>query len=355
MPEEPEVTRNQHFVPRFYLERFSVDGNNRQIRTLVVNRDIFQPITSIKGQASKSYYYGKDGVIDNSLCSTEGEFAKLLRRIDKGETPKINTRLYKDLLRFAIHIDFRNPIRDEGMREILRTASLQVASHIVGGQFDNLRLTAAEARKAAGEVLGKLVPKFQSQAVGQMISAVDIAVANTDDLFCKIIENKTDLPFVTSDYPTVLYNQFLERTSSGNNVGLLNKGLQIFIPIASNVLILFYDPNIYGIDERNSRRVFLRNKEDVTQLNLLQMYNCNHVVFGNEQFTREYALELKRKMILPKTKLRNDMKVQPINLTLSLVEFTPMAKYYFSKETFRILRQRAIGKQLPKIFTNFKP
>ena len=69
---------NQHFVPQFYFRYFSENGKS----ICALNRDKGTVIesASIKGQASKKYFYG-DADIEDRLSEIEGLFSDALREI----------------------------------------------------------------------------------------------------------------------------------------------------------------------------------------------------------------------------------------------------------------------------------
>ncbi len=69
---------NQHYVPQFYFRYFSKDGKS----ICALNRDNGSIIetASIKGQASKKYFYG-DSNVEDCLSEIEGIFSDALRKI----------------------------------------------------------------------------------------------------------------------------------------------------------------------------------------------------------------------------------------------------------------------------------
>lgn len=107
-------------------------------------------------------------------------------------------------------------------------------------------------------------------------------------LKCKFIVNLSDLPFISSDSPVILYNQFQE--SCGEYTGataLAAKGLQIFYPIHPRLLICFYDPKVYDcgndVDYLSTESI-----DDVHQINVLQYLNSKSQLFFEESITKEY-------------------------------------------------------------------
>lgn len=51
--------KNQHFIPQFYLRRFAPSSNDRLINVLEIGTGATHYGASIRGQASKAYFYGR--------------------------------------------------------------------------------------------------------------------------------------------------------------------------------------------------------------------------------------------------------------------------------------------------------
>ena len=91
------------------------------------------------------------------------------------------------------------------------------------------------------------------------------------DLDVKILINKSNIPFITSDNPIVKYNQFLEeRKWNGSKTGFGLVGLQIFVPLNQYITLIFYDSSIYKIGNRKQIKIEINRNDEIQQLNLLQ-------------------------------------------------------------------------------------
>jgi Protein of unknown function (DUF4238) len=340
--------RNQHFVPRFYLKKFSIENNLREIRVFNLPNKKFISRASLADQAASKFYYGKDGELEDSLSKSEGIFAGAINKVlETNSLPPHQSKEHRQLLHFAIMTEERNPMKKrliEKMTEtfgnyLKKTREFQEAAK--GYNVDNLLL-----RPADPVVLGMLNHNK--------------AVAVTMDLFLKLLVNNTDRPFITSDNPVVQYNQFLEKNTKRNNVtGYAVKGLEIFVPLTDRYMLMFYDSQVYYVGSRRSKSVTIANNSDVDQLNMLQILNCISNVYGNEKLSEAYILGLFEKSIkFPKA---NEEVVQEIpngenrftvlhettscqiNLSLSFSYFsTHAARFDFKDNELRIGRNHAI-------------
>ncbi|PSB29751.1 hypothetical protein C7B70_17685 [Chlorogloea sp. CCALA 695] len=136
----------------------------------------------------------------------------------------------------------------------------------------------------------------------------------TFDLHFKLIVNQTRKPFITSDHPVVLYNQFLEdKKSYGSNTGIACKGLEIFIPLSPSHLLIFFDGNVYKIGSKSNFLVVITSETDVENLNLLQCISANENLYFNQEVTELQISHLMRRA----TQYRNTTKANVNEFTSS--------------------------------------
>jgi len=69
-------TKNQHFVPKCLLRRFS--KNDKTTSVFVIGSSKFVPTAGIKTQCAADYYYGSDQQVETQLSRLEGAFSKAL-------------------------------------------------------------------------------------------------------------------------------------------------------------------------------------------------------------------------------------------------------------------------------------
>lgn len=288
--------KNQHYVPKFYLRNFSYDSNKKQIGVYNLNNESFIPKAKLKTQASKNFFYGSDGVIEDDLSNVEGDLSKIIKNIiDSKSVPVKNSNAHFELLFFVTLTDLRNPVKIDGMKDSL-----------------------AEMRKRLLELhpeieVDKFVPNPDHEELVKMhiSNAIEMGVMILD-LDYKLLINNTSSPFITSDFPIVKYNQFLEsRKWPHSKVGYGLTGLQIFIPINHEIVLLFYDRNIYKLGDKKKIFFTLNNTKDIEEINVLQFLNCFNTIFFDEKANERYIRDLHAK----------SLKFKRANLTLSELSF----------------------------------
>lgn len=269
--------KNQHYVPKFYLRNFSIELNNNQIGLFNIFSELYVEKGKLKTQGCKNFYYGEDGILENMLSNIEGYLATEIREIiDRFELPKKGSSGHENLLHFIALMDLRNPTLIDYIRnskELLRDRLL-------------------DAHKDAD--VKSLVPEIShEEAIGISLSNLVEVVRNLKDLDFKLLINETKYPFITSDFPIVKYNQFLEKKKFPHGkTGYGNIGLQIFIPISPKLIILFYDAKIYKVGFKKQRNLTIKSTNDINNLNVLQFLNSYNIVYFNHEVSKKYIHEI---------------------------------------------------------------
>jgi hypothetical protein len=269
--------KNQHYLPKFYLRNFSYAGNNKQIGLFNLKSSFYYDKATLKTQGSKNFFYGYDGIIENGLSQIEGFLASNIKKIiETEELPKKNTKDYYDLLTFVGLTDLRNPIMVQSIKN----------------STDEMRSRLLELDPNAD--INNLIPELNhDDTISLALSGLENVVKNILDLDFKLLINKTANPFICSDFPIIKYNQFLEgRKWRFGKTGYGCTGLQIFIPINSRIMIVFYDPMIYKVGVKKNQNCAVTNQYDIDKLNVLQLINCIETTFFDEKVSEDYIRKL---------------------------------------------------------------
>lgn len=265
--------KNQHYVPKFYLRNFSFENNKGEIGLFNLNNERYIEKAKLKTQASKNFFYGRDGLVEDQLSNIEGDLATIIRNIiSTKKIPRKETPEFTQLLYFVALTDLRNPIR---------LKQLQTSYYEMSKYFSNTD---------PNFDFRSFIPSQSSESLIKLqINATPKTVAVMQDLTCKLLINNTSTPFITSDYPVVKYNQFLEeKKHPQSNTGYGAVGLQIFVPLNAELALTFYDENIYKIGLKKSFDIILNEKYDIDQINILQFINCFSTVFFDHQAKDKY-------------------------------------------------------------------
>lgn len=328
------LKKKQHYVPQFYLKNFSLRENRKSIRLFNIDANKIVLEASIKDQAYKKYFYDKDNEIENKLNDLETQASAIIAKIVNGShVPTRGSADHLWILTFATTMRSRTQYAKDEEDEFADKFWKQIFSKD-DRYKDDLNLYKFKSENA---VLGRL---------GTTLVNLPICF----DLNYKVLENFTKDGFITSDNPVIFYNQFMEiKKAIGGGSGLGIKGLQIFLPLSPNYMILFFDQGVYRIGERKQKIISISRSKDIDVLNYLQCVNAYHNLYFNELSSQEYVEKVfakskryrrQHKMFVQESMIKtepdgtqsslirtrkNEVK---INLILSFISLTKKARKY---------------------------
>ena len=279
MPEK----KKQHFVPKLHLRQFSNDFEKKRINVYLPDSKKFIRSCPLESQAQGDYFYGKDKVLEDYLGKLEDNIAPIIQAvINKEVLPEYNTHESFALFYFTIFMAFRTKFAAEKTNELLNKTIHEIA------KFDQ-RLKAVSEKG--------LIFRHENPAAFNLAIA-DGLIHKAYDLSSVLLINNAKNKFITSDNPSVKYNQFLEkRRHPGGHLGLSAKGLQIFFPVSPRHMIVYYDKWAYKFGNRKDIVVYTKQTEDVDQLNLLQLINCTQTCYSSGGLSEVYLNVLGKKAI----------------------------------------------------------
>lgn len=255
----------QHFVPKFFLRNFASDPDRNRIDIYVINEKKYLKGCPIKHQGKRSWFYGRDLEVEDSLGDLESAAAPIISRILKEHRiPDRNSVQNWDLFRFSMILAHRTERSANKLEEMVNATFQTVRAHdkVLGrSEYDDVRIKIKEPAAFTFKTVLK-------------------EIAKAYDLKMKLLVNESREKFIISDNPAVLYNQLLEmKEHPGGHLGLLTKGLQLFVPISPECMLVYYDERAYKIGSKRQRVVLINNDEDIEQLNSLQVVNCMKVLY----------------------------------------------------------------------------
>jgi Protein of unknown function (DUF4238) len=268
--------KKHHFVPRFYLKRFSVDGKSINLYNLKSAKKITR--AKLKNQGYRDYFYGKTLTIEHAISVTEAEIAKLFRLIDQHRSlPPFCSPGHFTLIVHLLMQHGRTTYSADTTNEMFDKLTKQVWGEDLRKKgFDPSRFTIG-------------IKGAASYSLGMSVSLYPILV----DLRCKLLLNRTNEEFVTSDNPVVLYNQLLSFRTFGSNCGLASKGLQIFLPLDPEKLLVLYDDATYRVGSDSKELIGIPNARDVYELNALQTCSASENIYFRDSGFDAQALHRK--------------------------------------------------------------
>lgn len=267
-------------MPRFYLRQFSNEPDHKSIGVWDVQKEIFVRHASLKNQAYGVYFYGKDAEIEDALAQIEGVVSQVLKEIIiTQQLPSHDSSERVTLFVYLVYQAERTQYAAEALNE-----SIDKLVHIAFKEDERIKEDLSHVRVGI-----RNAAVFRLGVVSKILPIVT-------DLEMKLLRNKTDQEFVTSDNPVVKYNQFMEfRKWPGGHDGWASVGLQVFFPISPSLCLVLYDKDVYRLGLRRHRLVEIGKIEDIDQLNALQLINASRNLYFSHGVREEYVKRLHRR------------------------------------------------------------
>lgn len=272
--------KRHHYIPRFYLKRFSINNDCKVLGLYNLNNKKFIQNAPLKSQAYENFLYGEDDEIENALAQMEGNTAKMFHYWTEEKLlypPPTESNGFKLLKRFILYQAFRTPKSGENAMDTLN---------------DSLKKILKEFKKDLWDKIKEGTLTHENPVLLSLLHSAEYEHL-LNYLECKFVVNLSLLSFVTSDSPVVFYNQLMEKAESYMGAtGLATKGLQIFYPIHPRLMICLYDPKIYNLGSDTEGCCSTESVTEIHQLNGLQFINCKSQIFFNDYISEEYIKEL---------------------------------------------------------------
>lgn len=252
------ITKNQHYVPRLLIRNFA---EKDKVWTYDSSRDLLRTAKP-EGVFAENYYYDRDNLVENFLCTVESLAAPKIDRILEEPTSRIESPEV-DLLRFITVQQGRTPGAYANARDNLKSYT----DSFIRQQFEILGV---DKKEYEGLTISLKDEKdlLRVAAVG---SALNWPVIR--DLKPHVLINKTPSDFVISDNPVVFYNWYLREEGGMWATGLTKLGVHIFLPISNRVMLTLFDSRTYKVGEGRNDFTYLNCIDDVKLLNSLQFRN----------------------------------------------------------------------------------
>jgi hypothetical protein len=316
---------NQHFVPQFFLRRFS-GRSDRSIGLFLTEQERFVFRASIRDQCSKPHFYMTKGGLEKVLNEgVEAPAANAIARITNDPWAfKFRSQDYHVLLRF---------VRVQSVRTMRAFSEQEDWMKVIQSRrglptWDDSNISS----------LGNTEP--QAAKFFRMLYAV-FTYPILIDLFPIIITNNTSKEFIVSDNPVVLCNSAATSNNcTGNVIGFAASGLQIVLPLSPTVAIVLYDRLCYR-RRKLAAQVVSALEEDMDELNFAQADSAGYCIYfsgsGGRDWIKSNASEIASRR--DSVKRRNAQSIEVLSeseestvISLRRPIGTPMLRLSFLRE-----------------------
>lgn len=275
MEQKKATTKNQHYVPQFYLRNFSCDG--KSIGTFLLEQKKYIPTAPIKHQSSADYFYSPNMEIEEALGALENLASVAINKIKDNPKEKLPQNDAVALYVFTMLQIGRTPAFVKKIEENANKMGMMMLRNFIEAMRKTDRAKEVEIITDDFLDMVSLKPTHPGEYALRAISSM---MDPCMDLIpkAKILINQTKTSFITSDNPACLYNQHFERI--GNvDYALGSCGLQIYLPISPTLAIFYYDSDCYKIGKRKKHYVKITQVQDAHQLNRLVSCTAEEVLY----------------------------------------------------------------------------
>jgi hypothetical protein len=181
--------KSQHYVPQFLLRRFSQDGASIGLHNLKSGRQIEG--ASLKHQACRDWFYGRDGHIEKVLSQFEGDASTVLRTIEEALRPPRRYGVDHHSLATFLHI--------QAQRTAQAVSEANEMLNKMGKSMLRRRLTDPKLLDALDDVEMSLTDPTDMTLRRAILDTPVIL-----DLKFKLLHNVSGSPFILGDHPVII-------------------------------------------------------------------------------------------------------------------------------------------------------
>lgn len=312
--------KNQHYVPQGYLKFFS-NGKETINAFDKINNKSFSP--NIRNIASENYFYDLpywfEKVLDQKVKQQSPQFLENIFSKIEGEAIEV----LKDIICLIEKGNFKSFKEEE--KVIIADFIFLQYSRTKQSRKDIGQLMQEVHRELGHSLIEKNFPidEYPKEIYPTVSIAEDgikdfhlaslfMSIADRNlrselykSFFPIILKNETQIPFITSDHPIVIFPH--KKSPVGSISALYLEGNEIIYPISSKYLVIYLENNHFAkinlkgqIGKKKKYIISTDNKVHIDFYNFLQVKYSNRFVFSEssdfsifQRILEKYPEELK--------------------------------------------------------------
>lgn len=313
--------KNNHYVPQFHLRQWS--KNKKTIMTYNIAKDIYIKEASIKNQAQKNYLYGRNNNFEDILGKIETYASPVYSKIISNKNIDCLNDEELDFVYFFINLCNERSNARANEQSYILTETAKVA----------LKLEKAHNKPGSEKFSYEDIEKLDLHYDNPNLTAVQNIIKYyglTYDLSCVLLHNKTKYEFLTSDYPTIVYNLFSNTHNIFTGWGMSSGGIIYILPISPQFAIMLYDSYAYDCILKNDI-VEIKKESDINEINKLTILNSEFCVYGTENIPHNYLKNIKKGLDLKKS---NPLNIWGDNINSTFIFIHRKRLHYLANFSF---------------------
>jgi hypothetical protein len=298
------ITKNQHYVPQFYLRKFSADRDRIHVFDKV-DKTVTHP--RIKDTAAEYLFYnipaesirtGEVQSVEDALGQMEQLYAEAISELlDEVKTTGRFTPGPTDRNQWIGHFLVIQFCRTPSFRNMMGTTMHELTARWVEDRNTLMRQSVARGDIPSFEPL--VAPKMEMSPLEHAKMMLNGPVVR--EIYWRLFnhiwligDNQTAQPFYTSDAPVVRHADHGANPDGG--IGFDSLGVEIHLPLSSRFILLLFERDWFTpvMAKLNSVEgdVWKLKAEEVDSYNSYQVHNSRRQVY-----CRDDAFDVVRMMI----------------------------------------------------------
>jgi hypothetical protein len=258
-----------HFVPRHYLRRFSINKSELIVVAKVSPYKYLGP-KGIGGQCQEDEFYENNEALDKVWWGAENDIAPVLVRVSQNEDFNEQELVALRWLVATLHVRTKRAI------EASKVLPKYICYDVIKYAIDRGELPPPPDGKWSEQLIDF---KGAAALLSQLVLPCSMEMQT---LAAKLLKAESGTFFITSDNPVVRLNQFCSAVEPFRSyAGFGRSGFQSLLPISPALCLLFYDPKVYKVGSRRHRLIEV-SKSDVEIINSLQVQSADDRVYFHE-------------------------------------------------------------------------
>lgn len=232
-------SKKQHYVPQFYLRNFSKDGKTIGCGYVDAEKPLVIENAPIKSQAAEDYFYTKDTRLETAFSRIEDSAREIIHKIVTSEGA-LSCKEKDYLKQFICFQRLRTPF----LANHFESEMNKMFNHFNGTEDGEKRV----------ELQGKQI---------FVLSTLPDALKSMRRYKLLLLDNQTDIPFITSPEPAAFFNPYKSKRKQFIG-GVETYGGMFFYPLSAKKGVLLYDRRAYRVKSKPCASCSL---SDVSNLN----------------------------------------------------------------------------------------
>lgn len=251
----------EHYVPRAYLRQFAPEKEGLISRYSLVEQ-----------HGGGGYHSPKDRYSINEAAAAE-DFAD--KWFETDETNRVERETAETIRRIIA----KEPLTRDDIAKISQFISFQHSRTPQSKLYHDARKRLGDA---VDETPERVPDHFEDDWRDTIHYNANEGHESLQFMGWRVVENETEVPFITSDKPVVHY--FEQDFEEVNAVDEDLHGREIFCPLDQNHLLILLDPETFSVDSQwpdiEINRVSVSEPRDIHKFNMLQGVSAFQELFG---------------------------------------------------------------------------